>query len=50
MFGKAVALGHAFGRTATALHAEYQRTRSNSSVHEYIYVKIVGMSKLLEGC
>ena len=42
MFGKAVALGHAFGRTATALHAEYQRRRSYNSVYEKIYVKIVG--------
>ena len=42
IFAKAVAKGHAFGRTATAVHAEYLHRRSYSSVYRKIYVKIVG--------
>ena len=42
IFAKAVAKGHAFGKTATAVHAEYLRTRSYNSVYQKIYVKIVG--------
>ena len=42
LFAKAVALGHAFGRNATAVHAEYLRRRSYSSVYQKIYVRIVG--------
>lgn len=42
IFAKAVALGHAFGRNATALHLEYLRRRNYTSVYEKIYVKVLG--------
>ena len=42
IFTKAIAEGHAFGETATAVHAEYLRTRSYRTVYQKIYVKIIG--------
>ena len=42
IFAKVVAKGHAFGRTATAVHIEFLRQRSYNSVYQKIYVKIVG--------
>ena len=42
LFAKAVAKGHAFGKTKTALHAEFLRRRSGSSLYQKIYAKVVG--------
>jgi hypothetical protein len=43
VFGKAIAQGHAFGRTATAADVEFLRERdSDSSVRQRIFVKIIG--------
>jgi hypothetical protein len=41
IFGKAIAQGHAFGRTATAAHVEFLRQRTSStSAYQKIYVKV----------
>ena len=42
IYAKALAQGHAFGRTATALHVEFLRRRSYTSVYQKIYVKVIG--------
>ena len=42
LFAKAIAQGYAFGKKATALHAEFLRRRSGSSIYQKIYAKVVG--------
>ena len=42
IFAKALAQGHAFGKTATALDVEFLRRRSYTSVYQKIYVKVIG--------
>jgi hypothetical protein len=42
VFAKAIAQGHAFGKTATAAHVEFSRTKTGSSPSQRIYVKVVG--------
>ena len=48
LFAKAVAQGHAFGKTATALRAEFLRRRSGSSIYQKIYAKVVGKTLINE--
>lgn len=48
LFAKAIAQGHAFGKTATALHAEFLRRRSGSSIYQKIYAKVVGKTLINE--
>ena len=42
IFAKALAQGHAFGKTATALDVEFLRRRNYTSVYQKIYVKVIG--------
>lgn len=42
IFAKALVQGHAFGRTATALHVEFLRRRNYTSVYQKIYAKVIG--------
>lgn len=48
LFGKVIAQGHAFGKTATALRAEFLRQRTGSSIYQKIYVKVVGKTLINE--
>ena len=42
LFGKVIAQGHAFGRTSTALRAEFLRERTGNSIYQKIYAIVVG--------
>ena len=42
IFAKALAQGHAFGRTATALEVEFLRRRNYTSVYQKCYAKVIG--------
>ena len=42
LFAKAIAQGYAFGKKATALHAEFLRRRTGFSIYQKIYAKVVG--------
>ena len=48
LFAKAIAQGHAFGKTATALRAEFLRRRSGNSIYQKIYAKVVGKTLINE--
>ncbi len=48
LFGKVIAQGHAFGKTATALRAEFLRQRTGSSIYQKIYAKVVGKTLINE--
>lgn len=48
LFAKAVAQGYAFGKTATAIRAEFLRRRSGSSIYQKIYARVVGKTLINE--
>ena len=48
LFAKAVARGHAFGKTVTALRAEFLRRRTGNNIYQKIYAKVVGKTLINE--
>ena len=48
LFAKVIAKGYAFGKTATALRAEFLRQRTGNSIYQKIYAKVVGKTLINE--